>query len=239
MQNCNHKEEWSCRAKKFLDEEFASKQIANELYDFTWWATKDIIFENIRITDNMNIFEVGVGWGRIIHMLKTELPGLTINGIELTEELYNRAVALVKKNNFKSVSLYCGDILEFPFEKFLSKYNAIICIRVIHYISAKKKALKIMYDMLKKTGVIFISLPNIYCPLRWITYHRPLYPIFKLKSELESIGFKKVKVRFYNFRVPFVRIKGDNKVCHIIEKSLRNTPLLRFLGGLSYVIAEK
>lgn len=234
-----HQEGWLRRAKGFSNNEFANKQIKSELYDFSWWATKDTILCNTKLSNNMKLFEVGVGWGRIIHMLKTEFPQLKVEGIELTKELYERALDLVDRYSFQDVSLFLGDILTFPSEQYKAQYDTVISVRVLHYISDKRKTFQILYNLLKEGGIIFVSIPNKFCPLRWFTYHNPLYSIFKLKVDLESAGFKKAKIGFYNFRFPFIRNKGSNKICRAIERFLRNSPLLRFIGGLSFVVAEK
>lgn len=233
-----HQNEWKGRANIYSNDGIISEMEKSELYDLTWKTTSNIIIQYLELNENQKVFDAGFGWGRIIHGIKYNLPGINIEGIELTKELYEHAISLFSRQGINGVKLHHGDILdlkEFPSNHFDAIYSS----RVLHYIMNKRDALNNLYRILKPSGKIIIIIPNRYCPYRWFSYNHPLYSVKRIKKIMKSIGFQKLENGSVGF-IPtnFGRFSHKSKL-YIVEKFAQNIIGLNQIGGLAFVFGEK
>ena len=116
-----------------------------------------------------------------------------------------------------------------------------ISIRVYHYLShaEKRKFISKLLASMKIGGKIFIAIPNLYCPMRWITYkHAPLYNGSMLRKDVEKGGFRVEVEGSYNFFPPRMNFPSTSSL-RIFELLCRKTPLIKYIGGLWFVQARK
>jgi SAM-dependent methyltransferase len=226
-----------------MEAENASRQldayIVHELHDMTWWSTGDIIIKCLALSNKsaVKLLDVGSGWGRVAHVLKSRLPNITYHGFELTKELYEMSKKVM--NEFDNVKFVCGDIFKIDIES--TFYTHAISTRVIHYFSDDQKILFLdkIHDSLVISGKIFIAIPNRYCPLRWITYkHAPLYSGKRLCNLIGAHGFRVLSYGSYNFLPPFKRYQQKQYLKNY-ELIMKNISIFKYAGGLWYVTAEK
>lgn len=233
-----HQDEWKRRSVRLSESGILDEMENSELYDLTWKTTTEFIIRELELTENKNVFDAGFGWGRIIHGIKCHLPEIKIEGIELTNELYERAFSLIEKQKFGGVKLHCGDILNLK-EFNSNSFDAIYATRVLHYIIDKKKALGNLYRVLKPSGKIIIIIPNRFCPYRWLTYKNPLYTIIKIKNIMYEIGFKELKWGSIGFIPTFFKRFSYKSKIYFIEELFQKVIGVNKIGGLAYVMGTK
>lgn len=162
---------------------------------------------------NKNVLDIACGTGYGSKLL-AEAGALSVVGVDISIELVDYA-----KSNYqlKNLSFVKGDICRFENK---SKFDIIICFETIEHIQNYKAALKNLYGLLKKHGILFISSPNrlITSPYAKTIFDKPENPFHvreftlkELQSELLSAGFLVrdenifgQRQRFY-FRNKFIR----------------------------------
>lgn len=233
-----YQNEWRQRSKNLSNSEELENMIRTELYDLTWKISVNFIIKQLDLKNDQKIFEAGFGWGRLIHGIKYYLPDISIEGMELTSELHEKACRLLSENCIQNVKLHCGDILDL--QNFDSDYfDAIYSSRVLHYIQDKKIALNNLYRTLKPSSKILIMIPNKYCPYRWFTYGHPLYSIIELKKIMRKTGFKNLKWGSIGYIPTFFRRFPHTSKLYLIEKLFQQIAGLDKIGGLAYITGIK
>lgn len=233
-----HHQEWVKRSELFNAANTMDKVKRSELYDLTWRITTECIIKKLHVQSNQNLFDAGFGWGRVIHGIKTYVPELRIQGVELTEELYKTAARLMQDERFSNVGLHCADILDlstFAPESFDAVYST----RVLHYITDKKRALTSLRRLLKPAGRIIIIIPNRFCPYRWFSYNHPLFSVLKLKGLMHQNGFDILEWGSIGFIPTRFGRFPHNSPLYSIEKLLQKTIGINKIGGLAYILGKK
>jgi len=238
MKNEKHQAEWQQRSKKLAGSEELERMLKTELYDLTWKISVDFIINQLKLKKEMNVFEAGFGWGRLIYGLKYFIPDIRVEGVELTRELYEKANSLMEGKKATKVTLHCDDILNL--EKLEpNQFDAIYSSRVLHYIQDKQKAIDNLYRLLKPSSKILIIIPNKYCPYRWFTYGNPLYSIVELKKIMVNSGFQNIEWGSIGYMPPsFGRYSHTSKL-YFFEKLFQGVPGLNKIGGLAYAVGTK
>ena len=229
---------WNARSTELLNSGKINDAIKNDLFNLTWRITSKFIINKLKIKNSDIVFDAGFGLGRVIIGLKYYLPGLRIDGVELTDIFAKETRIFLKDFNMnKGVNLEQGDLINYQLEE--NKYDSVYSTRVLHYIRDKENILSKFYKSLKKGGKALIIIPNKYCPYQLITYkHAPLYAIHKVKKIMEKVGFKKVLTGGYGFIPPFIENDFDSPT-YFIEYVLERLPAINYLGGLGYVVGKK
>jgi ubiquinone/menaquinone biosynthesis C-methylase UbiE len=229
---------WKERAEEFVLSGKIEKTIEKELFNYAWRATTKILINKLKIDGDDHILDAGCGWGRILIGIKSYLPTVRIDGVELTEEFVEIAINLLKNFHLSGgVKIVQGDLMSYDLGK--CKYDSFYSTRVLHYIKDKELVLKKLYACLKKGSRGIVVLPNRYCIYRILTYrHAPLYSIFRVKKLMEKVGFKNVKSGGYGFIPNFVNFKSDSYICYL-EDLINKMPGSEYLGGLAYAVGQK
>lgn len=216
-----------------------NKYVTKRLFDLTWWSTGAIIAKSLNLynSDAVKLLDIGSGWGRVIHSLKYNFNSIDVYGVELTKERseFSRKVL----SDFDNIDIKNGDFLSLDIPT--DYFTHAISIRVIHYLSEeeKKKFMSKLWKSMKVGGKIFISIPNLFCPIRWFTYkHAPLFNGLNLKSLVESHGFKINRVGSYNFLPSNMRFSHDSSLRYV-ELFCRTIPIVNYTGGLWFIQAQK
>jgi ubiquinone/menaquinone biosynthesis C-methylase UbiE len=213
------------------------RMIAEELHDHTWETSSSQIIDILGLRPGEIVVDAGSGWGRLIHALKTKIPSLQIHGYELTPEFVERANQLLIQTQLDNgVSIERADLTQTALPKNFA--DAFYSSRVLHYIKDKHAALRNLYACLKPGGRGVIIIPNRDCPYRWFTYrHASLYPIARVGSAMEEIGFQNLKYGGFGFFPSHPRLSHRSIACRI-DQRLSRTTLSRF-AGLAYVRGTK
>ena len=232
-------EQWRSRMEKEKQEGTIDRYVEHELFDMTWWSTGDVVVNSLDIPNSnaVRLLDLGSGWGRVAHAIKTRCPNISYVGVELTKELAETSKLVLK--DFKNVNINQGDFFVVDIEKM--NYSHAMSLRVLHYFTDKQKhdSLEKLRTLLTNDGKIFIAIPNKYCPLRWFTYkHAPLFSGKKLLRMIEEHGFKVDLYGSYNFLPPHKKL-AQRKLLKSFEKLMRSTPILKYLGGMWFVTASR
>lgn len=115
---------------------------------------------NIFIKPPKEVLDVGCGAGTICLYLGGK--GNNVLGIDISEKAINAATKSAELLQLKNTSF---KRVNFPKEAPRGIYDFIICSEVIEHIHDDKLALKKMFNLLKKGGILFISTPSINAPL--------------------------------------------------------------------------
>lgn len=107
------------------------------------------------ILPNSRILEFGCANGRMTRYMSTVL-NCRVDIVEYDKELFSKA----KKYAVRGI---CGDILEYKWLRAFcdETYDYIIFADVLEHLSAPQTVLEKCRDLLKDTGIIWISVPNI------------------------------------------------------------------------------
>lgn len=100
--------------------------------------------------------DAGCGNGRLADFLKDE--PIKYTGIDNSKELLK-----IAKKKYPKLTFRHGDILKLPFPK--AYFDSVWCIAVLHHLPAKSlqlKALKEMKRVLKKNGVLLLTVWNLW-----------------------------------------------------------------------------
>lgn len=113
----------------------------------------NIMLDNIR--SGSKILEFGCANGRMTQYLN-EVLSCSVDIVEYNEELYNMAIKYAHDG-------LCGNICDYTWlEKFCNEtYDYIIFADVLEHLSTPQDVLENCYKLLKETGLIWISVPNI------------------------------------------------------------------------------
>ena len=147
--------------------------------------------------ENSKILDAGSGTGhRIINVAK-HFNKSKFTGADISKKSLEIANELKKKNNVINIDFIEKNILTNISE--LGKYNAILCMGVLHHLSNPQQGLEILSKMLEKDGIIFLYLYGS------LGGHKRM-----LNKELISILLGNQKTN-YDLGIELVRDIGFNK----------------------------
>lgn len=167
------------------------------------------------------ILDVGCGDGYYLYLL-SNLGNFNLTGIDSDKKALIAANIQVKNKNMK---LILEDIMSMPFKD--ESFDKIICSEVLEHLDNDKSALIEMKRVLKKNGVLCITVPHWNFPFFWdpVNYvlqrvlkthikngfwsgvwanHVRLYRVGELKKVVRAAGFKIEKVEcLTHYGLPF------------------------------------
>lgn len=194
----------------------------------------------------LNVLEVGCGDGefskRIVKLLDKSSK---LVATDITPAVVKRGKKTIKNKKlvFKVVNL---EAMSFPKESF-----DIVCgVSILHHVNTLK-AIKEIYRVLKKGGLIFFTEPNILNPHIFLGLNvksfrermefspdETAFKRWELKNALKKTGFKHVRVINYDFLHP----KTPETLIPVVEKIsflLERTPLIKEISGSLIIFAAK
>ncbi|QVK19054.1 class I SAM-dependent methyltransferase [Mycoplasmatota bacterium] len=115
----------------------------------------DLFYNALELNSNKNVFEVGVGTGRVaLEVLNKGVKSFV--GIDNSDKSIKKAKENLKQHE-NLVSLKVCDINELHIE---NTYDVVYSVLTFIHIKDKERALRNMVNSLKKGGIIVISLTN-------------------------------------------------------------------------------
>ena len=167
------------------------KQIDNESKHWWFKARREILNTQIKKYSSkkkMSILDFGSGSGTNIYMLSK------FGKVDVYEKDNKTSNFLKKKFNRKGIK-----IIKKCFSK--KKYDLILATDVIEHIKNDKKIVKSLNKILKKNGLIVVTVPAyqfLFSKKDQALKHFRRYNIINLKK-LFSTNFKILKISYYNF----------------------------------------
>ena len=244
--------------KERVREEFNSvaQDHRKEGYEFWRWKSnpnKRTDFEQTRISIEKhlvkkakNALEIGCGPGTWTKMIVKKTENLDL--LDISKEMLNEAKSVIGNR----ANYILGDFEKHIFPE-QSRYDLIVSIRALEYMSDKEAVVEKLFTLLRKGGRVFIITKNPYAELRkrvpfigmfsktpeihtgWI-YYRDLEKLFR------KAGFRDIKTYPVVWHPYFVyRTKIHNTLTRQIHKKTHNKPIgdkcRRFIE--SYLITAK
>lgn len=112
------------------------------------------IIKELDVKENEYVLDCGCGDGLYLTIL-TELSKGILCGFDLDSKGIEKAYVHLKE---KKVDFKIGDICSMPYSD--NFFDKIIISEVLEHINDDKKAVKELYRVLKKNGVLLITVPN-------------------------------------------------------------------------------
>lgn len=182
----------------------------------------DMFFKEILhfLKGGFKVLDVGCGTGKFAHSLYEFDSELTIDGVDLSEEMIEKAK---EKLNDEPITFKVGDVENLPYES--DTFDAITCSHSFHHYPDQKKALSEMHRVLKNNGILMIVdgsrdtlFGNIIFGIVEII-ERKVYHIFEkeLKQMFRLVGFDRIIQKRFNPIAPLLftlgraRKKGGTK----------------------------
>ncbi len=200
-----------------------------------------IIFENLDLTGNEKVLEVGCGRGFYLRVLKSVWPNLEVTGIDLNPKYLKKAKEFI---GGLRVDLRVANATKLPFKD--KTFDRIIATEILEHISDDEKTISEMFRVLKPGGIIMVTVPSknypfLWDPLNWILertvgWHLPsniwwlsgiwadhirLYDEKELKDKMNSNGFKVEKVWYAtHYCFPFAHFLFYGIGKNLVEKGI-------------------
>ena len=116
------------------------------------------------IKQDGKLADLGCGNGRFFGYIK-DVRNVQYVGVDNNEALINKA-----KSNFPEAKFIVGDMLDLPFEN--DSLDVVVAIASLHHIPSnilRKKAIEEIHRVLKKNGILIITVWNLFQP-KYIKY---------------------------------------------------------------------
>jgi len=183
--------------------EWGSKKVIIDkiepIHYFRNYIVKSHISNYSKRYDIKEICEVGCGTGSLSILLGER--GFKVDAFDIN----NKAIELAKKFNLNSnVRYFSKDILNLIDSK---KYDAIVSTDVLEHIEEDQKAIDNMSLLLRKNGLIFITVPINEKYRRKFddrSGHLRRYKPIDLEKKMRNSELEVIKIRYFNF--PFLWI---------------------------------
>lgn len=132
------------------------------------------------------IADVGCGTGHLLRCIHDDFNPLSLTGFEYSEEASRIARTVLPDAEFHYFDIYEGTSL---------KFDIVFCIEVLEHLLFPDKALKNLIDMIDKSGVALVTVPdgrrdtfeghiNFWSPESWEVFVRSVCNSFDVETGL-------------------------------------------------------
>ncbi len=168
--------------------------------NFTYHIIIEILDKYIKESQGKkNILDIGCGSGTISVYLASKKYNVT--GIDISQTAINSCsrsanILGIKNLRFKQMN--------FPQEYPNTKYDIIVCFEVLEHLRNDKLALRTVFKLLKRNGILILSTPSSNAPLHRLGYtksfdervgHLRRYKLEELVDEFIDVGFVVLETR--------------------------------------------
>jgi SAM-dependent methyltransferase len=145
------------------------------------------------------VVDIGCGAGTICFYIANE--GNNVSGFDISSKAIKACKESSRVLNLDNLTRF--KIVDFPEEYVEEKFDLIIFSEVIEHLRNDSLALKRIYTMLNKGGIVIITTPSIHAPLYRLGYaksfdkrvgHLRRYTVEGLSKQCEDIGLKVIEV---------------------------------------------
>lgn len=165
------------------------------------------------------VLEIGANVGQYTNLLAEK--GLSMVGIDLSEKAIVVAKKTAEKLKLKNIEYYPMDVENLALLKD-EMFDGVVSFSTLRYVPDLKKALKEIYRVTKKGGVVALDFPNKHCP--WFRLlknkfgvenhiHDHFYSGKELKALFAEAGFTDMETR----KIMFTHYTFSPKLLKIFE----------------------
>jgi len=123
-----------------------------------------------------SVLDAGCGRGFYVNLASYAPFIKKIDGIDINEKYLERARILEKRD--KRVTIHQGSIYKLPFKD--KSFDFIVASEILEHLSDDRKALVELYRVLKKDGILVITVPNTNFPFLWDPLNWILMRVFNM-----------------------------------------------------------
>lgn len=219
--------------------------------NFTYRILIDVI--NRYLKNRAYILDIGCGAGTLSFYVSN--LGNKVLGIDISKKAIEECKKSAKKMKLKNVRFIQA---EFPNFSFSTKFDTVIFTEVVEHLPDDTSALKKIYSILKKDGLLIISTPSINAPLHKLGLttrfdaevgHLRRYELKQFKKLIIISGFKILETKktegilrnflFVNpYAGKFVRFLNFSEFLSDIVTFLDKITL-NFFGESNYIIVAR
>jgi len=138
--------------KQRHDLDWQEKKKADDFYEDT--SRYYDILEVIEQCSPIKLLDIGCGSGFLAKLLKSRIPKLVVDGIDISEVALKRAKEQL--NDYWQVNIDQADL---PLQS--KSYDTTVCIEVLEHLYDPEHALKEIYRVLQPGGHAIITVPNL------------------------------------------------------------------------------
>lgn len=202
------------RVAQYINSEFKSsdnKSFQREVWDKIWSKNSfDQLLTQLdsnplywqlkkKINKKDKILEAGCGFSQWVYKLSS--LGYDITGVDNAEN----TVKLIKKK-FPKLKIKLADVEKLPFKN--QSFNVYLSFGVVeHFEQGPEKVLKEANRVLKKDGLLYLTIPylNLYRRINSLTrkkegnFYQYLYTKEDIGKRIEKAGFKIINIEKYDF----------------------------------------
>jgi ubiquinone/menaquinone biosynthesis C-methylase UbiE len=138
----------------------ATYNAAADFYDHranTFWARYGRrTIERLRLVPGIRVLDVCCGSGAsAIPAAETVLPGGSVVGVDLAENLLELARAKAKERGLENIEFRSGDITQLPFEE--ESFDVVVCVFGIFFVPDMESAVRELKRVLRTGGKLAIT----------------------------------------------------------------------------------
>jgi len=165
---------------------------------------QEMVTHALPVTQGM-MLDVGVGTGRFTQFYARR--GIDVVGVDISFSMLKKINQKMDKNERSRVNLILADAENLPFRD--HKFNWVLCIRVVKYVPAPKRAIKEAARVIQRNGImVFVdSVNRIHLPTFFLSFlprqKTHLFMPLELKRILAQYGLNIVEIQG-KFRIPFM-----------------------------------
>lgn len=206
--------EYSTAEKEFIKKDFQDKVIENQIY----YSLICKYIEEIKLTANIRVLEIGCGTGRISCFLSSKFQNIEVYGIDILKESIDASMRTAEVlncvHNIKFINCSAEDL---PFaDEF---FHIVFSQGTIEHFKDITKVMNEQVRILNKKGYLIINVPQTF------SYYTIKKHIKMMKNKWEPgwetqysyFDFKKIAKK-YNLKL--IEIKGaiyDSKIRELIK----------------------
>ena len=167
--------------------------------------------------NGMRILEVGSNMGQYTTLLAER--GFSMTGIDISDKAIEMARMAAKEHHLKNIEYYPMDAEDLHMLKD-ETFDGVVSFSTLRYVPDLAKALKEIYRVTRKNGVVALDFPNKHCPWFRILKNRfgvenHIYDHFYSAGELRRLfkdaGFtgietKKILFTHYTFNPKYLKL---------------------------------
>ncbi len=190
------------------------EKILSKVGDLSFRRRITTLLDYLDVQPSDKVLDAGCGEGFYVMLLNT-LYGCSVVGLDNDPQILSQAQKWM--GGKLGTELLVGDVSKLPFAD--ESFDKIILSEVLEHLPDDRKALSEIYRVLKKNGVLGITVPNhnyplLWDPLNWIrerlglghfspesgffggiwAMHLRLYYLQEIKKLVEDAGFKVEKI---------------------------------------------
>ncbi|PLX16949.1 MAG: hypothetical protein C0597_07550, partial [Marinilabiliales bacterium] len=123
------------KIKSPFTEDYYTESGRNAFKNFTQYKFIDVFTKIVEKRENINVLDIGCGYGNYIDVLNTNYPMFHILGIETQEKVFEFTNEKFKQTN--NVDILHGDFFNYPFQ---NQFDIILLNYVLFYFNRKEKS---------------------------------------------------------------------------------------------------